>query len=330
MASSGLKKVFFQLDYMLSAQFTGLILAQKAGIYNKHGIDVSLVEAWTNVQRWAEAGAGREPYIVEKMYKEEQGKSVVLGCVEQNVLFEAQADGVDVMAVDAMMKGSVLAVAGSPEFQNLNGLSDLSGGTIGMHADSIQLVKALLKHQNLQDKVQVVEVTAAEKYHLLGSGKIQACQIYDVMEPLELIQVQEYNGRLPAVLNLASLAYKNQGYSQVIYSPKECVSEHGDSIEAFLAATREGWSMALDNMPESSSAVMEARKKTGTYSKSGYQDDVQLQQKCLELMAPLLGTSATPAREMIDPQEWEEASVQLAELGLLSSAVPNESSLWIR
>ncbi|GAB5366535.1 hypothetical protein AAMO2058_001151700 [Amorphochlora amoebiformis] len=323
-----LRRVTFQLDYLLSAQFAGLIVAKRSGLYKQAGLDVELIEAWTNVDRWAKTGAGREPDIVARKY-ENDDSILCLGCVEQNVLVESQARGVKVKAVDAMIKGSVLALAASPSITSLTSLRDLKGRTIGVHADSVDLITALTKNSNLENEINIVEIDCANKYKLLADDTVQAIQAYDVMEPLEFSQMKEFKGREPLMLSLGKIAYGNPGYSQVIFAPNDAIFSHKDTLDSFLEATREGWAEALKDVEHAGFQIMEARKESGTYSKSGQQDSQQVQTRCLELMGPHIGHNVITKVSAIDPKEWGQSNEHMASIGIVSRMVPLEASLQL-
>lgn len=301
-----MRRVVFQMDYVMNAQFGGLVVAANRGLYRSANLNVELKEAWTNVARWSSKGAGQEPFLVAAAAKAAAGNSTsFLGCVELNVLMEAQSRGAAVRAVAPMMRGSALALGMRPGVE-ASSLSALRGQRIGMHADSMDLVAALgKKHPELG--LEVVLVNAADKYRRLVDGDVDAIQIYDVTEPLELDRLC---GAPATVLPLASHIYGCEGYSQVVFAANDGAED--DAVRSFVEATREGWRLAFEDPQRAAREVVAARSESGTYSKSGEQDGVEMQAQIIERLKPYVASEPGLAQE-----SWNTAAAQLKLLGVL-------------
>uniref|UniRef100_A0A7S4G7M0 Thiamine pyrimidine synthase n=1 Tax=Eutreptiella gymnastica TaxID=73025 RepID=A0A7S4G7M0_9EUGL len=308
-----LRRIVFQLDYLLNAQFSGLVTAASRGVYRSANLSVEFTEAWTNVARWDTQGAGQEPDIVAAASAAETDPATShLGCVELNVLMEARARGVPVRAVAPMLGSSALALGMRPG-ADASGIAALRGKRIGMHADSLHLLSALANaHADLQ--MEIVRVDAADKYRRLLDGDVDAIQIYDVTEPLELDRLC---GSASAVLRLAPHVYDSPGYSQVMFAAEPpadagAAEVEADALKRFVEATREGWRLALEDPERAAQQIMAARKGTGTYSKSGEQDSVEVQAAIIERLRPYVAGGPS-----IDRAVWDSAEARLQSLGVL-------------
>jgi len=172
-------RVSVLLDYYPSAQFAGLHVANRLGLFLKKGLEVNLLPP--------PGAGGDEPALVcnmQRAFDKESGgcasetPQLALGTVEQNVLIPAVARGVQSMAFASMMQRCPLALAALPGTKLGSG-ADLHGKRIGMHVDSIELMCSLMALS--ESTAQVVEVQRAQKVQDLISSKVDAIQIYDCM-----------------------------------------------------------------------------------------------------------------------------------------------------
>ncbi|MEM9162089.1 MAG: ABC transporter substrate-binding protein, partial [Cyanobacteria bacterium P01_F01_bin.4] len=83
-----------QLDWQLNAQFAGVLMADAAGLYQQQELKVKIRAATADLD---------VPSAVAKTHN-------MLGCTEQTLLLEAQARGLPLVAIAAMLQASPLSL----------------------------------------------------------------------------------------------------------------------------------------------------------------------------------------------------------------------------
>ena len=214
-----LRRVLFQPDYFMSAQFAGLAVALRGGAYKRAGIDVQVMPL---------AGAGETAEEIQSVGRDTSG-ALVVGSTEQNILIPAQRGGAPVKAVASMFGASPLGLAGLPGLATER--FGESGVRIGVHVDTVDLVKRLLP------SADVVSVGREEKMGMLVGGKLDAVQVYDCMETLKM---ERDLGAPPALLPLEGLGGARLGYAQVLFASDASLAdpERRALLRAFLQAAR--------------------------------------------------------------------------------------------
>ena len=259
-------RVSVLLDYYPSAQFAGLHVANRLGLYGKNGLEVDLLPP--------PGAGGDEPQLVcdmQRAFDMEGGgcaadvPRLAVGTVEQNVLIPAVARGVQSKAFGTILQQSPLAVATLPH-NKLGGAADLRGKRIGMHVDSLELMHSLMSLSG--HAARVVEVERASKVRDLLDGKVDAIQIYDCMEALELRDLLQ---QTPNVLRLGHLAQQcprpiTLGYSQVLFGAKWGLRPAAArrALHAFILASAEGWRIAQADPSKAVAAVLQDRAELGS------------------------------------------------------------------
>ena len=151
-------RVSVLLDYYPSAQFAGLHVANRLGLFRKKGLELNLLPP--------PGAGGDEPALVcnmQRAFDKESGgcaaetPQLVIGTVEQNVLIPAVARGVQSKAFATIFQRSPLALAALPGTKLGSG-ADLQGKRIGMHVDSIELMCSLMALSS--STAQVIQVQA--------------------------------------------------------------------------------------------------------------------------------------------------------------------------
>lgn len=272
-------RVDFQLDYHLSSQFAGLVVAQHQGLFTKRGLDVSLL---------APPPAGEEPTLVARLQEEKGRDALVLGCVEQNTLIAAQLFGkTPIRAVSAMLRATPLAIATAPG-RGISALSDLKGKTIAAASDTEEIVRSALAKADpdLVDQVSILAVPRENKLKLYLSGQVDAFQVYTTTEALQL--QHELAGEEPVLLPFG----EDHGFAQVIFAhvnALDCPVQR-NVARAFLDATYDGWDRALSDPEYAAELVVDARTKAGvsnsTAGEGDHSDTYQFQLDSLTALAP--------------------------------------------
>lgn len=251
MASSGLRALHVQLDYHFSAQFAGLLVAQNARLYEKHRVLCHF---------YGPPVGGEEPEVVlqrQRALDLAGDGGISIGSVEQNVLFPSLARGNDVKAFATIMASTPLSLAARPG-EPLSGIESLRGKTVGVHIDSHELMASLLSQgaalggaaeptagdPSSIGGIDLRVVAREEKHELLAAGEVDAIQVYECTEAVEL---ERRFGEKAPLLPFGALAGDvDLGYGQALFAPRRALRLPGADglLRSFLAATREGWALA--------------------------------------------------------------------------------------
>ena len=185
-----LRRVLFQPDYFMSAQFAGVAVALRGGGFARAGIEVEVLPL---------AGAGEHAEEISVVGRD-TSDALIVGSTEQNIIIPAQRGGAPVQAVASMFGTSPLALAGLP------GLAVGGDGgktmRIGVHADTVDLMKRLLPDFMAAG---VVSVGREEKMGLLRSGELDAVQVRrDRLTPLPRLSLSTSQHRSPRPATIAT------------------------------------------------------------------------------------------------------------------------------
>lgn len=289
-------KLAFQLDWKINAQFAGLFMAQSEGLYDAAGIEVEIRPWGDGINVASEVAEGRAH----------------MACAEQNLILGAQADGAAIKAAATMFQASPYGLM-APAGTGLSGLEALAGKTVGVHVDGLK-VMALVKGVNGVEDIEVVEIPYADKFARAASGEMYAVQCYVIDEP---IGVEAQYGAAPEVLKLSDHGLIST--AQTIMASDALLAEQPELVEAFLAATFEGWAKVLADKPAAAEMVVTEFVPEGSVYK-----DVAYQTRCLELLDPYV-TGGTDKIGVISREMWEQAATRMAEYGIVA-ALPDLST----
>ena len=121
-----------QLDWHLNAQFAGLCVADARGEYRRNGLAVNLKAASADMD------------VVQTVMSQPH----TLGCAEESLILTAQARGISVVAIAAMLQASPLSLMSLPAVA-LDNLQQLSGKRVGVHSDGRQALEFVLAKSNI-------------------------------------------------------------------------------------------------------------------------------------------------------------------------------------
>lgn len=222
----------FYLDWIVNGQFAGLCWALEKGLYQRQGLNVSLVP-------WVDDGRS----IIEKVLD----GGLCAGSSEDNLIVAAQARGVNVKAIAAMLQETPLALMTRAEGP-IRRLSDLKGRRVAMHADGIRILEAVLALQGIdQTAIEIHEVTC--DLNNLIEERFDAVQGYAVSEPFALetrgVKIRLIPLRHPLL----------HPYAQVFFATGTNLDSHGELYRRFLSASFEGWKKALTHWDEAVAVV---------------------------------------------------------------------------
>ncbi|NEP17426.1 MAG: ABC transporter substrate-binding protein [Leptolyngbya sp. SIO4C1] len=289
-----------QLDWQLNAQFAGLLVAEARGLYRQRGLQVAIRAAGADMDVPTTVAAA------ERM----------LGCAEQTLLLEAQATGLPLVAIAAMLQASPLSLMSLPA-QPVQTLADLPGKRIGVHSDGRQALALVMGVNQLEaEAVDIVEIPYAHKRDRLLKGELDAVQCYSLDEPIAFARE---TGRRPVVLPLSDYGF--DAYSQVIFTTQAFLSQEPDTIQRFLQATFEGWQGAIADIPAAAHLIA-TRYAQGDYASAPEQV------ASLKIVADYVQRGISPTQlGYISPQRWRRTAQQFATYGLIEQLPDLATSL---
>jgi len=300
-----LRPVALQLDYYLSAQFAGVAVAERQGLYAARGVRLALLP---------DCPVGEEARSV-RARQDAHPEALAVGTVEQNVLVPvlAKDPSLKMTAVAAMFQESPLGLAALPGNAVLSE-PQRAGLRVGAHEDTADLLRALLP------AAEVVACHRDDKMGALRRGEIDAVQVYDLMETAMLAGEAAAAGRpAPAFVPLADLGAQ-LGYSQVIFAPTDALKDAAkiELLKDFLAATFDGWQLARA-LPAAAAddveALMAARGVVADHWPAGDRAfTAETVAQCCERVVAAAGPAAAgpAAAGAVDPRRWAAAQAWLA------------------
>lgn len=293
-----LHPITMQLDWHLNAQFAGLCIAQHQGFYRRQGLAVTLNAATPEMD------------VVQTVVTQPW----TIGCAEESLILEAQAQGVEVVAIASMLQSSPLAIMSLPE-QNLNTPKQLITKRIGVHNDGRKALELVLNLCHIDPKqLTLVDIPYINKHQRLLDGEFDAVQCYALDEPIELAQ---RIGSPPSILALKDYGF--DAYSQVLFAPVSLVQNQRQIIHQFLTATFSGWQWAMAS-PSQTAKILVAQYVEPDYQNLSYQ------------IASLKGLAdyIQPHHQTIggiEPQRWQQSAQQLKQAGLIEHLPPLATSI---
>lgn len=294
--------LIMQLDWKYNVQFAGLLLADHLGLYTQKGLTIQL-NPWESEMVVPDVVAANP---------------LMIGCSEQNLILEAQAKGVPIKALAAMMQASPYALMTMPD-RDLKTLTDLVGKKVGVHTDGVKVMELVKGVNDLQpDDIEVIEIPYENKLDRLTSGELDALQCYAVDEPISFAQKV---GKPPTLLPMDQYGYK--AYAQVFFTTDALLQQQPDQVKAFLEASFAGWRIALSNIPATAKLVAEIYAEPD----SKY-TDVTYQQQSLQLVNDYVMRGVSPNQiGTIRPEQWQQTTDQMAQYGIIAASPDPAQSL---
>lgn len=287
-----------QLDWRLNAQFAGLCVAQARGEYRRRGLHVNLQAATPDMD------------VIQTVVSQPQ----TIGCAEESLILDAQARGVGVVAIAAMLQASPLGLMSLSQ-SPISKLEQLSGKRIGVHSDGLKALQLVLqKHRFPPDQIDITEIPYSNKHQRLLSGELDAVQCYDLDEPLDFAHRL---GQPPTVLTFKDYGF--DAYSQVIFAPRKLLTANPQTIHRFLTATFAGWRWAIRYPSKTAQLLVQ------DYVEPDYRD-IEYQTQSLLRITDYIQSARHPIG-VIDPDRWQRSAQQLAQAGLIQAIPPMAASI---
>ncbi len=223
--AAALDKVSFGTDWKAEAEHGGFYQAIGAGIYAKHGLEVSLRQGGPQVNHAQLLAAGKLDFNVST------NDFIALNYVREKI---------PMVAVAAIFQKDP-AVLIAHDGQGIHSIADLKGKPIMIGSDTRVgwwlFLKA--KYGFTDDQIRPYAFSVAP--FLANKSAVQ--QGYLGSEPF-MIQQQ---GQKPVVMLLADAGYAS--YGTLIETSKKLVAENPDLVRRFVAASIEGWASYLHDDP---------------------------------------------------------------------------------
>jgi ABC-type nitrate/sulfonate/bicarbonate transport system substrate-binding protein len=281
----------FYLDWIITGQFAGLCWAQEKGLYTQAGLAVDLLP-------WQEDGRS----IVEKV----MAGGLCAGSSEDNLIVSGLVAGHPIKALAGMLQQSPLVLM-TKRSSNIQTLADLAGRRVAMHADGIRILEAVLALAGIdQAAINLSEVT----YDLdnLAQDRFDAVQGYAMSEPLELAALG-YDLHLIPVRH-----YYLHPYAQVFFASAAVIRQKPAILQAFLAASFEGWRQAMAHREEAAQIVVNQAQGLA---------HLTTERQIVETLATYVSADSSLARfGALDLGRWQRNLDTYAKLGLTPRRLP--------
>ena len=225
----------FQPDWFPNAQFSGFFWAEVDGLYDRAGLDVEFETfAFGNDFLGAVASG-----------------AAAFGTAEAYILMDAIAAGAPLVAIGAVLQESpagYIYLADGP----ISSPRDMDGRRVGVHAYAEGLLPFFATEAGLTPD-QVTPVEVQHGIEALLEGTVDLHQGYATDEMLRLRGMTERPVEI--------LLFEQMGlpmYSMVIYTSRAYLDAHPEAVDAFLAASAEGWARAMRS-PEIAALIVNER-----------------------------------------------------------------------
>jgi NitT/TauT family transport system substrate-binding protein len=287
-------KVKLALNWIPEPEFGGFYAAREGGAYLRQGLDVEVMGGGAGVPVLQMVATGRSEF----------------GTVGGDELVIARSRGADVVAIFATFQKSPQGIM-VHESRKLRSLRDVfQSGTLAVEPGLPYA--AYLRKQFPWDGVQIVPYDGGVARFLADSNFAQQC--YVTSEPL----AAKRQGGHPQVFLIADAGYNP--YTTVVIARRELVAEKPEMVNAFVAATAEGWRAYLAD-PRSTNELL------GRLNPSM---DAATLQAAADAERPLIETEQTKQAGLgtMTAERWDTLAKQLVELNLIDRA-PTPAELFL-
>lgn len=301
-AAGALKKASFIPLWVPQAQFAGYYMAHEKGLYQKHGIELTLIDG----------GPGRSPadYLRE-------GK-VDFAALWLTTALQRRDEGLPLVHIaQVVQQSSMLLVARKDS--GIHTLGDLDGRKVSLWGGDFDIPPRSVFDQH-QVRVKPIRQSATVSLFLRGAVAATSAMSYN-----------EYHTLLNAGLNpdeLTVFALKDHGANYPedgLYTLKQTIERDPELVEAFARASMEGWDYAFEHPDETVEVVLRRMKEAG-------QPANRLHQKwMLARMKDLVRTTAPGVQAgRLAPGDYQVVTDELLRRGLLRKPIPYDQFVRTR
>jgi len=233
-----LKKVSFIPQWVPQAQFAGYYLARERGIYEKYGIDLTIIPGGPDSPSFDLLKNGRADFATLWL----------------STGIQMRAKGVKLINIAQMMQRSALMLI-AKKSSGIKTPRDMNGKKVGLWGPIFQIQpKAFFKRYNL--KVKEIRQSYSVNLFLRDGVDVTSAMWYN-----------EYHTILNSGLNpdeLTTFFFHEHGLNfpeDGIYTLEETFQKDPDLCKAFVSASIEGWRYAFAHPEEALGIVMKNLKK---------------------------------------------------------------------
>jgi len=285
--------ITLQLDWKPNAQFAGILLAHRLGLYQQAGINLVIVPG---------------PLPADPLNALNTSENVIV-CADDNLIIQARAAGQPVKAIAAMLQYSALGWM-ALKSSGIRQMSDLRHKKLGIHLDGMIALDVALTHFGMtRADIQIVPL-AFDYAQALRHRHCEAIQGFVITEPIELAEIGLPVEAMPAY------EWSYQAYAQVLATTDHLIAAQPEALSSFLEVTFAGWRHALAHPTEAINIIT-------TYYLPDTQPKVEGQ--ILEAIRPfLLGHIGLDRLGWMERERWEQSIRYLVDYKIINKRLPAE------
>jgi ABC-type nitrate/sulfonate/bicarbonate transport system substrate-binding protein len=291
--SGELQEVTLMLNWTPNAQHDGIYLAQAEGLYEEAGIDLEIVEPGEEGSDVA-VGTG----------------AADLGISQAESLLPAREQGVPVVSVATLFPvndSSLMLLAD----EGVESPADLEGLTYGGYGGALEteLISRLVECDGGDpEAVEHVEVGNVDYLAGLEQDRFDVVWVFEGWDALRAREVED--------VDLTTLPFRDfqdcipNWYTPIVIAGEDILADDPEVVDAFLAATAEGYQLAADDPAAAADALLAAAPEL----------DEDLVRASAEHHAPLF-MEGGGEWGVQDEEVWTEFEQFLREAGLTQDEV---------
>ena len=272
-------KLTLQMNWTADSAHLGFAVAQVEGVYEKHDLEVELVE-------------GRGSAVAAQLVATGQ---VDLGYADTGATLNVAAKGAPIKIISTIWKSGQFGI----QYLADSGISrpdDLKGRKLAVSPGSamMPLIPVFMKANGLgEDDVEIVTASESAFLGLLNSGQVDAVSQTpeNIVVPLAAQGIKAgnmyfYDNGVP----IASLS---------LVAREDTIAEKGDVLARFIQATAEGWKMAMADPDKAIADLLEVFPETENSAES-------LKQAAVFSFASVCPAGSGDTIGVTPPETWEE------------------------
>jgi NitT/TauT family transport system substrate-binding protein len=286
-------------QWVPQAQFAGYYVAKELGLYEKHGIDLTIIPG----------GPERQPSDLLKNRKADFATMWLSSGIQM------RAEGTNVVNIAQMMQRSALMLV-AKKASGIKTPRDMNGKKVGLWGPIFQIQpRAFFKKYNLE--VKVVRQSYSVNLFLRDGVDVASAMWYN-----------EYHTILNSGLNpdeLVTFFFHEHGLNfpeDSIYTLQDTFSRDPQLCKAFVMASIEGWRYAFAHSEKALDIVMENLKKEHIPARRVHQK--WMLEKMKDLMLP--PDSRLPMGSL-QAEDYERVAKTLKDNGLIKE-IPEFTSFY--
>jgi len=285
--------VVLRLKWLHQAQFAGFYVAEKRGLYQESGMNVTINPGGVDFPAIQMVAGGSEDF----------------GVTGADQILLARAKGVPVIAVAVIYRRTPFVLF-SLTTSGITKPADLVGRRVGVKLGGNEELtyRALLKKQGL-DEGRITEVPVKYDMSPLFSGLVDVWPGYAINEPI----VAREKGHPVNIINPNE--YGVSLYADTLFTTERMIREKPDVVRRFVQATAAGWVYATEHPVEAAEYGLLFSDKLNR------PHEVAM----MKASIPLLNLDAGPFGVM-EPEDWEEMQSVLLETGFLKGTVDTSAA----